>query len=511
MRKFSASLVRCLLLAGLLLPWGPPAQAGPASIYTVVSTLDNPDAAPGNDVCADSVGSCTLRAAVMEANAHVGPDTILLPADTFQLTRAGAEENAANTGDLDLQGVVTLQGMGAGASVVDAVGLNDRVFDVLTSTTASLSQITIRGGLVPNLVNHAGGGVRNWGTLTLTEVLITKNNLTDPQRLNGGGIANHSLGVLALTNSQVISNAAEFGGGIFNLGQMTITGSQVLSNTGDYGAGVWNQGGLALSASQVLSNTAYEGGGIFNVAALAVNNSTLGGNAAVYGGGLANSSGAEGVTISGSAIHDNLSDVDGGGLFSDSGVITVTNSTFSGNSAGVSGGGLFLNAGVLDGYNLTIADNLANAGLGGGTGGGFYRFSGTVTLRNTLLASNGRASIGGDIADDCKGDFGAFHHTLVQVTTGCTFSPDNTLVGQNPLLLPLAANGGPTLTQALGPGSPALDKADPAGCESPFGGFLLTDQRGRPREVDGNDDGLVRCDIGAYEAQWLLFLPLMQR
>ena len=126
MRKLAAPLVRCMLLAVLLWPWAPPAAAEPASIYTVISTLDNPDAAPGNNVCADSVGSCTLRAAVMEANAHVGPDTILLPADTFQLTLAGAEENAANTGDLDLQGIVTLQGVGAGTSIVDAVGRNAR-------------------------------------------------------------------------------------------------------------------------------------------------------------------------------------------------------------------------------------------------------------------------------------------------------------------------------------------------------------------------------------------------
>jgi hypothetical protein len=55
-----------------------------------------------------------------------------------------------------------------------------------------------------------------------------------------------------------------------------------------------------------------------------------------------------------------------------------------------------------------------------------------------------------------------------------------------PLLLPLANNGGPTLTMALKVGSPALNTAAPA--SSP-----PTDQRGYPRP---NGSGY---DIGAYE------------
>ncbi len=68
----------------------------------------------------------------------------------------------------------------------------------------------------------------------------------------------------------------------------------------------------------------------------------------------------------------------------------------------------------------------------------------------------------------------------------------------DPLLGPLANNGGTTLTHALLPGSPALD-----------GGALVTsvpqgfDQRGNPyyRMVDGTGDGIVRIDVGAYESQ----------
>jgi hypothetical protein len=41
--------------------------------------------------------------------------------------------------------------------------------------------------------------------------------------------------------------------------------------------------------------------------------------------------------------------------------------------------------------------------------------------------------------------------------------------------------------------------------------LLATDQRGYGRHVDGNNDGVVRCDIGAFEALRRLFLPLLLR
>jgi hypothetical protein len=61
----------------------------------------------------------------------------------------------------------------------------------------------------------------------------------------------------------------------------------------------------------------------------------------------------------------------------------------------------------------------------------------------------------------------------------------------NPMLGSLADNGGPTMTHALLPGSPAIDAADPAMCPS-------ADQRGAPR-VDGDGDSVAACDIGAFE------------
>src|ERR1700757_1679811 len=90
-------------------------------------------------------GSCSLREAVIAANANPGPDTIVIPAMTITLAIGGRGEDAAATGDLDLTDDVTISGAGAGSTIIDGGGL-DRVFDVRAGT-ASISGVTIRNGL----------------------------------------------------------------------------------------------------------------------------------------------------------------------------------------------------------------------------------------------------------------------------------------------------------------------------------------------------------------------------
>lgn len=78
--------------------------AAQAATFTVNSTADTTDATPGNGICATAGGTCTLRAAAVEANALPDEDRIVVPAGTYQLGSA-----------LPLTKTVTIDGAGARA------------------------------------------------------------------------------------------------------------------------------------------------------------------------------------------------------------------------------------------------------------------------------------------------------------------------------------------------------------------------------------------------------------
>ncbi len=119
-----------------------------ASPFVVNSTADLVDVTPGDDVCGAAGGVCTLRAAVMEANAAAGSDTIVLPAGTYTLSIAGRDENGAATGDLDIVASqpLTITGAAAATTIVDGGGI-DRVFH--NAGAFAISHVTIRNGDSP--------------------------------------------------------------------------------------------------------------------------------------------------------------------------------------------------------------------------------------------------------------------------------------------------------------------------------------------------------------------------
>src|SRR3989475_8330214 len=129
-------------LASLLLAVAPAA----AATFTVNDPADAVDAAPGDGRCATAGGTCTLRAAIQEANAHTGADTIMVPAGTYLLTIPGRGEDMAATGDLDIRDDVTITGAGADRTIVDGNGI-DRVFEIVNSAAVvAMSSLTIRNG-----------------------------------------------------------------------------------------------------------------------------------------------------------------------------------------------------------------------------------------------------------------------------------------------------------------------------------------------------------------------------
>jgi CSLREA domain-containing protein len=289
----------------------------------------------------------------------------------------------------------------------------------------------------------------------------------------------------------------------FNLGSTaTITlGSQLPAITD--GAGLTIDGGSAnitisgdnkypvfqvAFVENTLSNLTVangEGAGIYNGGTLTVSNSTISGNS---GTGISNGGT---LTVSNSTLSGNSASFGGGGIMNTSrDTLTVSNSTLSGNSA-FFGGGIFINSGDRPGpvtvSNSTISEN--SASIAGGID--IRTFQG-ATFKNTIVAAND-ASL---FVPDMRGGLISQGHNLIgqsECTVGCFTNED--LVGTaanpiDPMLGPLANNGGPTMTHALLEGSPAIDKG--VAVEG-----ITTDQRGFARQQG------AAPDIGAFESEFV--------
>ncbi|MGB0759666.1 MAG: GEVED domain-containing protein [Rubripirellula sp.] len=434
------------------------------AVFTVDSVSDQIDQNPGDGVCAvANLAGCTLRAAIMEANAWGGPDEldqVVIPAGEYFLTLAG---NGNLAGDIDITQSVVLLGAGSASTTIDASGL-DRVFDVRTGNV-EIRGLTIRGGFVDDnesLLDGTGGGVRNEGTLLIADSVVTGNRAT-----RGAGIGNYN-GNLSVQRSVITGNgdaATQSGGGIDNYSYydpagITVMDSTISGNRADSGGG--------------LNNHAYDG-----VASAVIAGSTISGNTAESGGGLANRA------VYYAELGANAE-------------LTIVGSTISGNVASTSGGGIQSQATTDSSATLTVRNStIARNTAAGGTGGGVHVIDspGTITtLSSVLVAENSAVGSGPDLE---IGSFSA-NYTLVETTQGHDLSNavDNNLVGVNALLEDLADNGGLTFSHALGTGSPAIDQG--ANLDGLYG-----DQRGSgfARTVD---NGLIAnandgTDIGSIE------------
>ncbi|MBV8529523.1 MAG: hypothetical protein JOZ75_14525 [Candidatus Dormibacteraeota bacterium] len=234
-----------------------------------------------------SGGTCTLRAAIAVANtAGSSPTTI-----TFASSTNGTPI-ALTSGQMDITataGNVTITGNGPGSTIIDAGGQTNRVFQVDSGATVSISQMTLQNGTLPVPIGNGGGAIliNGAGTVTVNNSVFTNNN---------GGI--------------------QLGGAIFNFGG-TLT---VLNSTFDG------------------NNRSGDGGAIGTLGALTVSNSTFTGNSASGEGGAIFSNGGEStVTVINSTIANNSvtggGSGNGGGMTAVTGTITVTNTIVAKNTA----------------------------------------------------------------------------------------------------------------------------------------------------------------------------------
>jgi CSLREA domain-containing protein len=432
--------------AGIALAVVATAFAAPAPVWSATFTVgsfdDQVDAKPGDGHC-DTVVSkplmkhvpvCTLRAAVQEANAEPGADTVVLPQGYYGLSRTGVDENSAATGDLDVTGLLTVTGAGVTRTRIDGLG-QDRVFDVLPGGSLALTGVDVQGGVAPG---ELGGAIRSFegSNVTLSGDTLEHNTAVD-------GAAISDAGALTVSGSMIVGNGPEAASAIFVDGSANVVGSQVIGNAGA-GITVGVDGSASIGNSTIASN----GFGIANEgSSLVVVRSTIAGN---RGTGLANLLVSAWMSVTSSTIVGNMSS----GLYN-IGTAELDGVTTSGNKGGETGG-------ERAGGIITVPP-------------------GATTLHSSILAGNLDS---GGVPVNCYGAVASLGHNL-DSGTSCGLTGPGDLSSTDPGLLLLADNGGPTQTEALAPGSPAIDAGD---C-----GSLAVHQLGVPRPAGH------ACDIGVYE------------
>lgn len=494
-KSVARTLTFMLVIVLLLLPGLGAGRAQGANGGEPVHSLHvNSTADPGDGHC-DAV-ECTLREAILAANAAPGPARITVPAGTYTLLADGILEDAGLTGDLDVTDHLDIFGAGAGQTAVDGAGL-DRVLHVIGSVHVKLFGITIQNGFV-----DLGAGLRNdGGTLHIKDVAFTNNLATGlfegnhTGRNEGGGIFND--GALTLVDVTFDGNRTDqdyfgdgVGGAIVNYGSVRATRTTFANSWAAAGGAIYN-----LGADVTLNDCSFNrsfvrffGGAIFNESGavrLSRCQATNGNESIVNQGDMA---------ITDSTIRDNIGDRVIGGIWNQ-GTLRIFASTISGNS-GSFGTGLLTHGpatlanvtlsgnvggwGIVNGGALTLVNStvVGNAGGPGEEGGGISnQGSGNVALRATIIAGNADA--------DCNGTVVSLGHNL-DGDGSCQLDGKGDLTA-DPLLGPLQDNGGPTATHAPQPDSPAVDHIPSDLCA------VNVDQRGVARPQG------TACDVGAVE------------
>lgn len=314
------------------------------------------------------------------------------------------------------------------------------------------AEFNIADGDVPGLIAaisaaNAFGGVINLapgGIYTLTAVHSDNSGLPPMQReitIHGNGATIQRSSARRTPRFRLLT--------VIRYGEVMVHNVTFANGSADLGGAIHTKEGsqLTLNGCSVLQNDGTVGGGIFN------------------DGGA--------VTVIASTLSENVAFL-GGAVSHDAGTLAASNATVSGNTAWTAGA--IHAVGEVTLTQCTIAENLTGAYPPAAVVAGIDAH---VLLRNCLIADN--------VAGDCLVDGGAVEDAGYNLIGDGSCITHPTSFSGDARLGPLADNGGPTLTHALRPGSPAVDAGDCAG------GTVLVDQRGEPRPQG------AACDIGAFE------------
>lgn len=440
------------------------ASAAPIASAHFYAATKHGDHAP--DGCTKS--DCTLREAILAANANPGKDRILLTSNQpYRLSRGGLPDDGALRGDLDITNdPLRIYHGSNGWATIDARGV-DRVFEIFAGAPTRLERLRITGGKHPSSFDGDGGGIRTDASLWLVHCILTGNHAAGVEG-SGGGLQAATNGKLTILSTTISDNVADDSSGALDIGNhgFTIKRSTISGNRASFaGAGYfYGDGSSTIGSSTISGNrSTTETGSIYfseSLGSLVVNRSTFSGNVAA---------------------------TDGGGFSARNGDVKFVNSTIANNRAGGAGGGLWaLTAVTLNA--VTIVRNESDSDQAGGEDGGgiFVAGSGVeVKVRNTIVALN---HLGDGTRNDCSGDpVMSLGHNLLSTKgpagTCQGFDDASDRVSGHPHLGDLKQNGGPTKTVALLAGSPAIGHADQATAPA-------RDQRGILRH---------NPDIGAFE------------
>lgn len=323
-----------------------------------------------------------------------------------------------------------------------------------------------------------------------TGMLIVRNSVFKNNRaVDGSGGAIHTLhSNVEITDSTFDSNqSTTYGGAFYNDGVRNSTGSIIFRRNTFINNSGKGQGGAAFvylyarypSSTITIENTRF------------LNNALgLDEISHSYGGALRLGSGT--VSLKNSVFYNNSAVLQGGAIWAgESGAITMDNVTISNNRATDPTGGYGGGIKISNSRGMTIQNSTIVYNTAGEIAGGIY--DGPATLRNTIVAFN-TASNSNRSRQNCQ-------VPLVNGGGNLQNSPAN---ANDPLCAAAITVGTPrfgSLTLLAGsytevlpllPGSPGIDIGNNSYCSA-------TDQRGARRPVDGNADGVSRCDSGAYE------------
>ncbi|HET6546614.1 MAG TPA: choice-of-anchor D domain-containing protein [Rhodanobacteraceae bacterium] len=458
-------LLGVLPLTAIGPPWIP-AFAGAASANATATTwvVEN---------CHDA-GAGSLRDAV-EVHAISG--------DTVDLSQLTCSTITLTSGAIHVsQDDLTL--VGPGASSLDIYNSYsyqhpsiNRNFAHTGYGTLVVRDLTLENGFITANYGRLGGCIYSRGSVVLdhTQVQYCEVHSTDDpsEPVMGGAI--YTAANLTLDHSIIELNRAEgdhgaMGGAAYVHGNLTMSDSRIQYNLAqtDYGvargAGAMVGGSTTMTRSTIAYNWAKDenghafytaGGGIWSSGPFVISQSTINGNHAQLAGALMS-----------------IDSVPGDER-------TIVDSTVTGNFTDLAPAGIYMLL-ALTLSNSTVAFNYAAAPASDGDAG--IRSELGISMQSSIISNNAAAGVPADLHGDVTGANNLIFHP------GTASVPADTLVGVDPLLGPLAYNGGATENHFLLTGSPAIDAGNNAAGEG-------SDQRGFPR-VAG-----AATDIGAVEVQ----------